>query len=84
MRRRSLERIGHLLLPGQTILAEELGRDLEIFAAYQQARANDDLVVAHGRLVMVGVGGAVGAVVAVHRFAFVLHQKRGSVELRLR
>ena len=58
----------HLRLPGETVLAEDLGRDLEILGALQQAGADDDLVAEDG-LVVVHVGGAVGAVVAVDGFA---------------
>ena len=55
-------------LPLQPILAEDLGRDLEILAALEQAGTDDDLVAQDG-LVVVDVGGAVGAVVTVDVFA---------------
>lgn len=69
LRRQGLEGRGNLLLPGQLGLAEDLSGRLELFALVQQAGAQNDLVVAQGGLVVVGVGGAVGAVVAVHRLA---------------
>lgn len=53
-----------LRLPLQPILPEDLRRDLETLATLQQARTHDDLVAQHG-LVVVSVGGAIGAVVAV-------------------
>lgn len=57
-----------LRLPAQPILAEDLGRDGELAAALEQARADDDFGPQDG-LVVVDVRGAVGAVVAVYRFA---------------
>lgn len=54
----------NLRLPGQPILAVDLGRDLEAFAALQQAGPHDNLVAQDG-LVVVDVGGAVRAIVAV-------------------
>lgn len=67
--RQSLEGGGDLLLPSQLGLAEDLGGRLEALALVQETSAQDDLVVAKSSLVVVGVGGAVGAVVAVHRLA---------------
>ena len=57
-----------LRLPSQPILSEDLGRDGELGAALEEARADDDLG-AQDRLVVVDVRGAVGAVVAVYWFA---------------
>ena len=59
-----------LRLPVQPILTEDLGRDLEALAALQQAGTHDDLITQRG-LVVVGVGGAVGAVVAVDGVSWV-------------
>lgn len=59
-----------LRLPVQPILTEDLRRDLEALATLQQAGAHDDLVAQHG-LVVVSVGGAVGAVVAVDGVSWV-------------
>lgn len=59
--------MGNLILPRPTILSIDLSRDLEVLAALQEARANDNLIAQHGLLV-VDVGGAVGAVVAIDRF----------------
>lgn len=68
-RRRPLKGMRHLGLPGEAILAEDLSRDLEVLGALQQAGADDDLVAQDG-LVVVDVGGAVGAVVAVDVLAW--------------
>lgn len=68
-RRRSLKGVRHLRLPGQTILAEDLRRDLEVLGALQQAGADNDLVAQDG-LMVVHVGGAVGAVVAMDGLAW--------------
>ena len=54
----------NLLLPRQSILAVNLCGRLQILAALEQGGADDDLGAEDG-LVVVGVGGAVGAVVAV-------------------
>lgn len=62
----------------QPILAENLGRDGELLAALEQARADDDLGSQH-RLVVVDVRGAVGAVVAVYRLACVWEGGGGRV-----
>jgi len=59
----------HLRLPGETILAEDLRSDLEILGALEQAGTDHDLVTEDG-LVVVHVGGAIGAVVAVDRLAW--------------
>ena len=53
-----------LRLPFQTVFTVDLGCDLEVFGALQQAGSHDN-VVAHDGLVVVGMGSAVGAVVAV-------------------
>ena len=55
-------------LPAQPVLPEDLRLDGEGAAALEQARADDDLGPEDG-LVVVDVGGAVGAVVAVHGLA---------------
>ena len=60
--------MSHLGLPGQTILAKDLGRDGELLVAFQQGGADDDLIAEDG-LVVVDVRGAVGAVVAVYGIA---------------
>ena len=65
---RSLKRMGNLILPRPTILPIDLSRDLEVLAALQEARANDNLVAQYG-LVVVYMGGAIGTVVAVDRFS---------------
>ena len=61
---------GHsqLWLPAQPVLAEDLGSDWELLAALEQASADNDLGAENG-LVVVDVGGAVGAVVAVYWLA---------------
>jgi len=69
--------VRHLRLPGVTILAEDLRSDLEILGTLQQAGADDDLVTEDG-LVVVHVGGAVGAVVAVDWLAW--REVSGSLE----
>ena len=67
--RRPIKSMRNLLLPPQPILAENLGRDIEDFAALEQTGAYDNFGAEHG-LVVVDVRGAVGAVVAVDWFAF--------------
>lgn len=60
------EGLGNLLLPAETILSEDLGCGLEGLAGLgEDTCAEDDGVVTHDGLVVVDVGGAVGAVVAV-------------------
>ena len=54
------------LLPRKPILDVKLGRNLEVTVALQKDGAHDNFVGAHDGLVVVGVRGAVGAVVAVH------------------
>ena len=68
-RRRSLERVRDLRLPSQPVLTVDLYSDLEALGALQQAGSHDN-VVAHDGLVVVRVGGAVGAVVAVDRIPY--------------
>ena len=58
----------HLGLPAETILAEDLDGDGELFGTFQQGGTDDDLVTCDG-LVVVNVGGAVGAVIAVYGLA---------------
>lgn len=58
-------------LPREAILAVYLGRNLEVTVAVEKDCAHDDFV---GSLV-VGVGSAVGAVVAVYCVACVLKKK---------
>lgn len=67
-RRRSIKsrRALNALLPREPILDVEFGADLEIAVALEENGADDDFVGAHGGLVVVGVRGAVGAVVAVY------------------
>ncbi len=62
------KRLRNLRLPRQPILSVNLRRDRERLAALEEARADDDLG-SQDRLVVVDVGGAVGAVVAVYWFA---------------
>ena len=59
-----------LRLPPQPILAEDLSGNGPLLAAVEESGADDDLVVAHDGLVVVDVGGAVGAVVAVDWVAY--------------
>lgn len=54
------------LLPREAILAVQLSRNLEVTVAVKEDRAHDDFVGSHGCLVVVGVGSAVGAVIAVY------------------
>ena len=56
-------------LPAQTVLAEDLGGDGEGLGAVEEGGADDDLGAEDG-LVVVDVGGAVGAVVAVYWVAW--------------
>ena len=58
--------MGNLGLPSQPILAVDLDRDLEALGALQQAGSHDNQIVAHDSLMVVRVGGAVRAVVAVN------------------
>ena len=68
LRWRRLKRRRQLRLESGTLLAVDLSREIELQAAVQQARAHDvDAIV--DCLVVVRVGGAFGAVVAVGRFA---------------
>lgn len=70
--RQDLKGVCDLLLPAQAVLSEDLGGGLEGFAALgQETGSQDDLVVAEGGLVVVDVGRAVGAVVAVDGVACV-------------
>lgn len=57
--------LGDLWFPGQLGLPEDLSRWLEILSAVEQDGADNDRVRAHDLLVVVGVGCAVWAVVAV-------------------
>ena len=68
MLRWSREGHSQLWLPAQPILAEDLSNDWELLAALEQASADNDLGAENG-LVVVDVGGAVGAVVAVYWLA---------------
>ena len=68
----------HLFLPRRPILAENFRRRLQVFPALEQRGADDDFGAEDG-LVVVDVGGAVGAVVAVD----VLSCSKGSVGLLL-
>lgn len=77
--RRALESMRNLRLPRHAIFAEDLRGDFEIFGAFEQTGADDDLVVTHNGLMVVYVGGAVGAVVAVNGFAFC--SKRNIMEM---
>lgn len=71
-RRQSLEGLRNLLLPLQLGLAIDFGADVEILAAFrQQGGTEDDGVWAHDLLMVVDVGGAVWAIVAVDRLATV-------------
>ena len=54
----------NLLLPGHLRLAVDLGVGLPVLASIEENGAHDDFG-AHDRLVVVDVGGSVGAVVAV-------------------
>jgi len=59
--------VSNLLLPAKSVLAEDLGLGLKGLAALgEDASAEDDGVGAGDCLVVVDVGGAVGAVVAVY------------------
>lgn len=63
--------MSNLLLPAESVLAEDLGLWLKGLAAFgEDAGAEDDGVGAGDCLVVVDVGGAVGAVVAVYVVAF--------------
>lgn len=64
LRRRPRESMRQLRLPSQTVFSEDLSAELEVLGALQEGGAHDDFV-AHDGLVVVGVGGAVRAVVAV-------------------
>lgn len=68
MLRWSREGLSQLWLPAQPILAEDLSNYWELLAALEQASADNDLG-AENSLVVVDVGGAVGAVVAVYWLA---------------
>lgn len=54
------------LLPREAILAVQLSRNLEVTVTVKEDCAHNDFVGSHGCLVVVGVGSAVGAVVAVY------------------
>lgn len=63
--------MSNLLLPRKSVLAKDLGGRLEALATLgQETSAQDDGVIAHNGLVVVDVGGAVGAVVAVDVLAW--------------
>jgi hypothetical protein len=65
----SLESGSNLLLPRQSSLSINLSTRLDRLSVIKQDSADDNLVTHHG-LVVVNVCGAVGAVVAVYRLAF--------------
>lgn len=64
------------LLPREAILAVQLSRNLEVTVAGKEDCANNDFVKSHGCLVVVGVGSAVGAVVAVYCVACTVPKKK--------
>lgn len=65
-RREDIEGLGNFGLPAELVLAVDLGGDRELLAGVgRDAGAGDDGVRAHNLLVVVDVGGAVRAVVAV-------------------
>lgn len=63
-----IERLRNLRLPAHLRLAKDLSSGLQIFAAIKEHGTHDELV-AHDGLVVVDMGSAVGAVVAVDRLA---------------
>lgn len=63
------------LLPREAILAVQLSRNLEVTVAVKEDCAHNDFVRSHGCLVVVGVGSAVGAVVAVYCVACTVKKK---------
>lgn len=73
-RRQQLESLRHLLVPPVLRLPPDLRPDGDLPPLLQQARAQDDAVLAERELVVVRVRGAVRAVVAVHRLACVRGQ----------
>lgn len=64
------EGLGNLLLPVHLLLAVDLGTRLEALALVEQDGADDDLVGTHDVLVVVWVGGAGLAEVAVDGVAY--------------
>lgn len=64
------------LLPQEAILDVQLSRNLEVTVAVKEDGAHNDFVRSHGCLVVVGVGSAVGAVVAVYCVACTVPQKK--------
>lgn len=64
------------LLPREAILAVHLSRNLEVTVAVKEDCAHNDFVRSHGCWVAVGVGSAVGAVVAVYCVACTVPKKK--------
>lgn len=63
------------LLPREAILAVQLSRNLEVTVVVKEDCAHNDFVRSHRCLVVVGVGSAVGAVVAVYCVACTIQKK---------
>ena len=63
-----VERLRNLRLPAHLGLAEDLSSRLQVLASVEEDGTDDDLI-AHDGLVVVDMGGAIGAVVAVDRLA---------------
>lgn len=70
LRRQNFKRRSNLLLPLQLILSINFRTSIKLLQALrQQSRAQDQLVFAKSGLVVVYVGSAVLAIVAMHRLA---------------
>lgn len=67
-RRQHLEGLSDLGYPTGTILSVDLGGGFEILGSIEQGGAND-IIGSHDLLVVIRMGGAIGTVVAVDRFA---------------
>lgn len=78
-----LEGLSNLLFPRHLVLAEDLSRDWQLLATVEQNGAKHNRVRTHGLLVVVDVGGALRAVVAVDSLACRANIMLGSC-LRLR
>ena len=72
LRRKDLKSRSNLLLPRHADLPIDLSTELQVLSIVEQDGANDVLVIAHDGLVVVDVGGAVAAVVAVDWFAYAI------------
>lgn len=65
-RRHNIKRLRNFLLPSRTVLAVYFSSRLEALTALvKKSSAKNDRIGAHGFLMVVHVGGAIGAIIAV-------------------